>query len=75
MRGSGVAFNTKEVGERLAELTQNEAAYVSSGAAAGLVLAAAACITGTDPAAISQLPDLSGTARSGSSLDSLPRFG
>lgn len=30
------------VGERLAELTRNEAAYVSAGAAAGLVLAAAA---------------------------------
>lgn len=48
------------VGERLAELTRNEAAYVSSGAAAGLVLAAAACITGSDPAAINQLPDLTG---------------
>ena len=48
------------VGEQLAELTHNEAAYVSSGAAAGLVLAAAACITGTDPAAINQLPDLTG---------------
>jgi L-seryl-tRNA(Ser) seleniumtransferase len=41
-------------------LTQNEAAYVSSGAAAGLVLAASACITGTDPAAIRRLPDLTG---------------
>jgi L-seryl-tRNA(Ser) seleniumtransferase len=48
------------VGARLAELTRNEAAYVSSGAAAGLVLATAACITGTDPKAIQQLPDLTG---------------
>ena len=48
------------VGERLAELTGNEAAYVCTGAAAGLVLATAACIAGTDPAAIHQLPDLTG---------------
>lgn len=50
----------RRVGDRLAKLTQNEAAYVSSGAAAGLALATAACITGTDPAAIAQLPDLTG---------------
>ncbi len=48
------------IGERLAELTHNEAAYVSSGAAAGLVLATAACIAGDNPAAIDQLPDLTG---------------
>lgn len=50
----------RAVGERIAELTHNEAAYVASGAAAGLVLATAACITGKDPAAIHRLPDLSG---------------
>ena len=50
----------RRVGERLAELTHNEAAFVSAGAAAGIVLATAACITGTDPAAIHQLPDLTG---------------
>jgi L-seryl-tRNA(Ser) seleniumtransferase len=50
----------RAVGQRIAEMTHNEAAYVSSGAAAGLVLATAACITGTDPAAIAQLPDLTG---------------
>jgi L-seryl-tRNA(Ser) seleniumtransferase len=50
----------KRVGERIALLTKNEAAYVSSGAAAGLSLATAACIAGTDPAAIRQLPDLTG---------------
>ncbi|MEM7034723.1 MAG: aminotransferase class V-fold PLP-dependent enzyme, partial [Chloroflexota bacterium] len=50
----------KRVGERIAEITQNEAAYVSSGAAAGLALATAACITGTNPDAIYQLPDLTG---------------
>ncbi len=46
------------VGERIAELTRNEAAYVSSGAAAGLTLATAACITGTQPELITRFPDL-----------------
>ncbi len=50
----------QRVGERLADLTHNEAAYVSTGAAAGLVLAAAACITGTDKALMHRYPDLSG---------------
>lgn len=44
------------VGERLAVLTNNEAAYVSNGAAAGLSLATAACIAGDDPALIAHLP-------------------
>jgi L-seryl-tRNA(Ser) seleniumtransferase len=48
------------VGRRIAELTHNEAAYVATGAAAGLVLATAAIIAGKDPQAIKQLPDLSG---------------
>ena len=48
------------VGERLAAMTHNEAAYVCTGAAAGLVLTTAACIAGMDPAAINQLPDLTG---------------
>lgn len=38
----------KKVGERIAELTHNEAAYVSSGAAAGLLLATAACVVKDD---------------------------
>ncbi len=50
----------RRVGERLAELTQNEAAYVSSGAAAGLVLAAAACMTGTDRELFEKLPASAG---------------
>ena len=50
----------RAVGERIAKLTNNEACYVSSGAAAGLTLATAACITRGDPAAIAQLPDLTG---------------
>src|SRR5258706_11139705 len=50
----------RRVGERLAELTHNEAAYVSSGAAAGLVLAAAACMAGTDRERFEQLPAAAG---------------
>ena len=37
-----------KAGKRLAELTRNEAAYVSCGAATGLLLATASCITGPD---------------------------
>ncbi len=48
------------VGERIAELTHNEAAYVSSGAAAGLVLATSACISGLDPDLIHTFPHLEG---------------
>ncbi|MEM7125026.1 MAG: aminotransferase class V-fold PLP-dependent enzyme [Chloroflexota bacterium] len=50
----------QRVGERIAQMTQNEAAFVTSGAAAGLALAAAACVAGTDPAAIAQLPNTDG---------------
>jgi uncharacterized pyridoxal phosphate-dependent enzyme len=46
----------QKVGERIAEWTHNEAAYVSCGAAAGLALSAAACITGMDPEKRAQLP-------------------
>ena len=49
-----------KVGEKIAELTQNEAAYVSSGAAGGISLALAACIAGTDPAKIDAFPYLEG---------------
>lgn len=45
-----------KVGQRIAALTQNEAAYVSSGAAAGLTLATAACVAGSDPELIAALP-------------------
>ncbi len=49
-----------KVGERIAAMTNNEACYISSGAAAGIAVAVAACITGTNPAAIAQLPDVTG---------------
>ena len=48
------------VGARLAALTRNEAAYVTSGAAAGLTLATAACMAGTDPGRARQLPEVCG---------------
>jgi D-glucosaminate-6-phosphate ammonia-lyase len=50
----------RAVGEKLAALTHNEAAYVSCGAAAGLALATAAVVAGSDPQAINQLPDTTG---------------
>ena len=51
------------VSARLAELTHNEAAYVSSGAAGGIVVAVAACIAGTDPHGIAAFPALIGRER------------
>jgi D-glucosaminate-6-phosphate ammonia-lyase len=50
----------RRVGAQLAELTQNEAAYVCTGASAGLFLTTLACMTGTDLRAISRLPRLDG---------------
>ena len=50
----------RRVGRRIAELTGNEAAYVTSGAAAGVVLAVAACIAGTDPEKVAAFPCLTG---------------
>lgn len=44
------------VGQRLAELTQNEAAYVTCGAAAGIVLSVLGCRTGADPRRVALLP-------------------
>lgn len=50
----------QRVGERIAKLTGMEAGYVTSGSAAAMAIAAAACIAGTDRAAIAQLPDTTG---------------
>ncbi len=52
----------RKVGAQIAEWTRNEAAYVSCGAAAGLVLSAAACIAGTDPDKRARLPHTDGMA-------------
>jgi uncharacterized pyridoxal phosphate-dependent enzyme len=54
----------RKVGARIAELTHNEAAYVSSGAAAGIALAVAASMTGTEKALIDSLPGPGGFAKS-----------
>src|SRR5438309_8327375 len=47
-------------GEVIAGLLGAEAAYVTPGAAAALALGTAACLAGSDPARIAQLPDVSG---------------
>lgn len=47
-------------GALIAEVTGAEAGYVPSGAAAGLLLATAACVTGLDPGKMNRLPDTTG---------------
>ncbi|MGQ9553512.1 MAG: aminotransferase class V-fold PLP-dependent enzyme, partial [Anaerolineae bacterium] len=47
-------------GKRIAELVGVEAAHVCACAAAGITVMAAACMAGTDPARIAQLPDTTG---------------
>ncbi len=49
----------RKVGQRLAHLTRNEAAYVTSGAAAGLMLSTAACVLRAHPDARDALPQIS----------------
>ncbi len=51
------------VGNRIAKLTNNEAAYVSCGAAAGIVLSVATCIAGTDADLVGCFPYLKGVAK------------
>ena len=46
----------------IAEITGAEAGYVTAGAAAGLTLGTAACITGLDIAKMERLPDTTGMA-------------
>ena len=48
------------VGRRLAELTGAESGMVTSGAAGAMASATAACIAGSDPAKIWQLPETTG---------------
>jgi uncharacterized pyridoxal phosphate-dependent enzyme len=50
-------------GAYVAELIGVEAALITAGAAAGLVLATAACIAADDPAYIQRLPDVQGLRR------------
>ena len=49
-----------KVGQKIAKLTNNEAGYVSCGAAAGMVLSIAACMTGLDPDKRARLPSTRG---------------
>ena len=48
----------RRVGERIAALTRNEAAYVTSGAAAGVMLSAAACVLRNHPDAARDFPHI-----------------
>jgi len=48
--------------ELIADATGAEAGYVTNGAAGALLLGTAACIAGTDPGAMSRLPDTEGLA-------------
>jgi uncharacterized pyridoxal phosphate-dependent enzyme len=48
------------VGKRLAELSGAESGMVTAGAAAAMAVATAACMAGTDPAKVWQLPDTTG---------------
>jgi L-seryl-tRNA(Ser) seleniumtransferase len=52
-------YHTK-AGQYIAKLIGVEAAFISSGAAAGIAIATAACIVGTDSVGINQLPDTTG---------------
>lgn len=52
-------LNTR-AGDRLAELLGVDAAFATTGAAAGWELAAAACLAGSDPARIAALPEVLG---------------
>ncbi len=50
----------RKAGEEIARLVGSEAAMVSSGAAGGLLLQAAACIAGNDPIKMQRLPETEG---------------
>ncbi len=47
----------RRAGDHIARLTQNEACYICGGSSSGLMLAAAACMTGNDLHNIRRLPD------------------
>ena len=50
----------EKAGEVIARLTGAEAGLVTAGSAAGMLLEASACMTGTDPARAHRLPDTTG---------------
>jgi len=49
-----------QAGKAVAQLTGAEAAFITPGAAAALVLSAAACMTGLDPEKVERLPNTEG---------------
>ena len=53
----------EKVGERIAAMLDVDAAYVTAGAACAMLVATAACMAGTDPEKIKQLPDTNGIKR------------
>ena len=55
-----IAFLQARASEIIAEVTGAEAGYVTAGAAAGLLLGTAACVTGLDPNKMNRLPDTTG---------------
>ena len=63
-KAAGMMVNIDELNRAasriIADATGAEAGFVSSGAAGGLILQAAAVIAGSDPAKMSRLPDASG---------------
>ena len=50
----------EKAGKRIAELAGVEAAYITAGAAAGVAISTAACMTGKDNAKVHQLPNTEG---------------
>jgi L-seryl-tRNA(Ser) seleniumtransferase len=50
----------RKAGQRIADLVGVEAAFITSGAAAGLAISTAACIAGRDPVKRARLPDTTG---------------
>jgi len=63
------------VGKRIAGLLGCEAALVTAGAAAALTLGTAACVTGKDPKAIRQIPDLTGLKKTAVIIQKSHRYG
>ena len=47
----------EKAGARIARLTRAEGAFISAGAASGMFLVGAACLTGEDPETIRRIPD------------------
>ena len=50
----------EKTGEKIAKLTRSPAAFITSGASAGLAVSAAACMVGSDQQKAKQLPDTIG---------------